>query len=352
MSRDAGLFAENRSQGIGAKYRKEGVLLSPIRILVADDYEGWRRQLRQFLGSRPEWQVVCEVSDGAEAVQKAEELKPDLILLDIGLPKLNGIEAARRIRQLSPHSKIVFVSMDNSVEVVQVALSTGAQGYVYKARAERDLLPAIDAVLRGEQFATGVLKGFKSIDTSGGKTPHRHEVVFHSDDAVLLDSFGRFIANALEAGDVAIVLVTKSHHDDLMQRLKARGMDVDAAIEEGTYVPVDVVYMLSTYMINEMSDGARLFEVAGGLIRAAAKAGKREHPRVAVCGEGVSLLLGEGKADTAIRIEKVWNQLATIYDIDILCGYALSNFDDEEERVFQSVCAEHSAVFRGQGPHD
>jgi DNA-binding NarL/FixJ family response regulator len=79
----------------------------------------------------------------------AEELKPDLILLDIGLPKLNGIEAARQIRQLLPNSKIIFLSQENSLDVVQEALSTGAQKFVHKARAQNELLPAIDAVLNG-----------------------------------------------------------------------------------------------------------------------------------------------------------------------------------------------------------
>jgi DNA-binding NarL/FixJ family response regulator len=129
-----------------------------IRILVADDYEDWRRQVCLLLQVRPELQVICEASDGSEAVQKAEELKPDLILLDIGLPKLNGIEAARRIRQLSPNSKIIFLSQDNSPEVVQAALSTGALGYVYKAYARGDLLPAVDAVLRGKEFVSSGLK--------------------------------------------------------------------------------------------------------------------------------------------------------------------------------------------------
>ena len=107
--------------------------MSPsIRILLVDDYKDWRDQVRLLLQERPEWQIIFEASDGFEAVQKAEELKPDLILLDIGLPGLNGIEAARRIRQLSPNSKIIFLSMETSLDVVQVALSTGAEGYVRK----------------------------------------------------------------------------------------------------------------------------------------------------------------------------------------------------------------------------
>jgi DNA-binding NarL/FixJ family response regulator len=122
-----------------------------ISVLIVDDYEDWRRKVRDLVRELPELQIVCEVSDGVEAVQKAVELKPDLIVLDIGLPSLNGIEAARRIRQLSPSSKIIFLSQDNSLDVVEVALSTGAQGYVYKTDVRSDLLPTIEAVLRGKQ---------------------------------------------------------------------------------------------------------------------------------------------------------------------------------------------------------
>jgi DNA-binding NarL/FixJ family response regulator len=132
-------------------------LLSSIRILIADDYEDWRRQVRSLFQSRPEWQVMAEAVDGPEAIQKAEELKPDLIVLDIGLPKLNGIQAARRIRQLSPSSKIIFLSQYNSLDVVHAALS-GAFGYVLKADARRNLLPAVDAVLQGKQFVSSSLK--------------------------------------------------------------------------------------------------------------------------------------------------------------------------------------------------
>ncbi len=114
-----------------------------------------------LLQRHPESQVIAEASDGLEAVQRAEDLKPDLILIDIGLPKLNGIEAAQQIRQLSPSSKIVFLSQNNNLDVVRAALGTGALGYVRKTDAKRELLLALDAVLRGEQFITAP-NGFKS----------------------------------------------------------------------------------------------------------------------------------------------------------------------------------------------
>jgi DNA-binding NarL/FixJ family response regulator len=321
--------------------------LSPIRILIVDDYEDWRRQLRQLTQARPEWQVICEAPDGAEAVRKAEESKPDLVLLDIGLPKLNGIEVARRIRELSPNSRIVFISMDNSPDVVQVALSTGAHGYVYKARAQSDLVPAVDAVLRGEHFVSSVLKGHKVASFSGPEAPHRHEVLFYSEDAVFLDSLTNFIAVALEAGDVAVAIATESHHDGLIQRLKARGVDIDGAIREGTYIPSNAAKSLSTFMVNDMPDSDQFFEVVGGLIRAAARASKREHRRVAACGEIGPFLWAEGKADAAVRLEQITEQFASTYGVDIFCAYPLSSFHGEKgEQVFQSICAQHSAVYR------
>src|SRR5947207_6724182 len=127
----------------------EQYLLPSIRILVADDFKDWRRQVLLLFQARPGWRVIAEASDGPEAIQKAEELKPDLILLDIGLPKLNGIEAARRIRQFSRSSKIIFLSQNNDLDVVRAALGTGALGYVHKTDGQSELLPAVDAVLRG-----------------------------------------------------------------------------------------------------------------------------------------------------------------------------------------------------------
>ena len=135
-----------------------------IRILLVDDYEDWRTHIRSLLQTRREWEIISEASDGLEAVQKADEFKPDVILLDIGLPTLNGIEAARRIRLLSPNSKIIFLSADDSLDTVHAAMNTaGGQGYVYKADAQSDLLPCIEAVLKGEQFI-GRLEGRKLSD--------------------------------------------------------------------------------------------------------------------------------------------------------------------------------------------
>ena len=128
--------------------------MASVRVLVVEDFAGFRRLICSTLGKRHDLQIICEVSDGLEAVQKAEELKPDLILMDIGLPSLNGLEAARRIRKLSPESKIIFLTQESSADVMQEALSLGAWGYVLKTRAGSELLTAVAAVMQEQQFVS------------------------------------------------------------------------------------------------------------------------------------------------------------------------------------------------------
>jgi DNA-binding NarL/FixJ family response regulator len=117
-----------------------------IRILLADDFEPWRNYLRSLLQRRPELKVVGEAIDGLDAVEKAQELQPDLILLDIIMPRLNGIEAAERIRAVAPQSKILFVSVERSADFAEAAIAAGAQGYIPKAEVESKLLAAVDAL--------------------------------------------------------------------------------------------------------------------------------------------------------------------------------------------------------------
>jgi CheY-like chemotaxis protein len=128
---------------------------SIIRVLLVDDHEPFRQFVRATLNARPGTEVVSEASDGLDAVQKAQELKPDLIVLDIGLPGLNGLEAARRIRKLSPGSIILFLSQESSADVIREALSIGALGFVIKVCAARDLMVAVESVLRIQQFVSG-----------------------------------------------------------------------------------------------------------------------------------------------------------------------------------------------------
>ena len=120
----------------------------PLRILIADDFAEWRIRVRSMLQARAEWEVIGEACDGLEAIQRTKELHPDIVLLDIGMPILNGIEAAQLIRQESPSSRVIFVTQENDEETRIAALATGAEGYLVKADALNELLPTVDAVLR------------------------------------------------------------------------------------------------------------------------------------------------------------------------------------------------------------
>jgi DNA-binding NarL/FixJ family response regulator len=133
-----------------------------VRIIVVDDYAPWREFVSSLCKKRPDFEIVAEVSDGCGALGKCEELAPDVVLLDLGLPGLNGMEVLKGLRRGSACSaKVIIVTNETSGEIVREALRLGAEGYVLKTGAGRDLLPAIDAVLKGENFiSSGLSKQF------------------------------------------------------------------------------------------------------------------------------------------------------------------------------------------------
>ena len=130
--------------------------MAALRTLIVEDHEGLRALLRSLLKNEIQCVVIGEASDGLQAVQRAQELQPDLILLDLSLPKLNGMEAGRRIRKISPHSKILFLSQEPDPEIVQSALRLGA-GYLLKSDA-KELPAAVHAVLEGGKFVSDRVK--------------------------------------------------------------------------------------------------------------------------------------------------------------------------------------------------
>jgi len=199
----------------------------PLRILVVEDHAPFRHLICTDLRQRAEFQIL-EAADGLEAVQKAEELQPDLILLDINLPKMHGFEAAKQIRRLAPRARLLFMSQESSSDIVRHALGLGADGYVHKLSAATDLLSAIDAALAVQRFVSRSLALTEPTDAPAAR---RHEILFCANDAAIVDSFTRCIGAALNAGDAGIVLVTDSHRTHLLQELRTQGVDVDGAIK-------------------------------------------------------------------------------------------------------------------------
>ena len=320
-----------------------------IRLLVADDYERWQRFISAMLQNRRDLRIIGNVSDGLEAVREAKELKPDLILLDIGLPTINGIEAARRIRQVSPGSKILFLSETRSADIAEEALSTGAGGYVIKSDAGRELLPAIKAVLEGRRFLSASLSvshfGVATEASYTAPIAHRHEVTFYADEISLVDGYARCIESAVKGGNLVIVVVTEPHRTGLLAKLGADGVDVAAAIERGSCVLLDAVDAMAALTVNEMPDPFRCASVIGNVVMRAAKGGTKKHARVMACGEIAPTMLAKGNAEGAIQLEHLWDEITKKHGVHSHCGYIWNASPSKESAlIFERICAEHTAV--------
>jgi CheY-like chemotaxis protein len=319
-----------------------------VRILVVDDYEPWCRFVRSKLREQPGLEVIGEAADGLDAVRKAQQLQPHLIVLDIGLPALNGIEAARRIRKLSPDSKILFLSENREWYIAKEAISIGGRGYVIKSDAPTNLLPAIEVVLQGKLFLSDTLPS-RSFDKSVGDYPpaltNCHEVAFYADDASLVDGYAGFIESALRIGNAVIAVTTEAHRSRLFTRLEAGGLDVDATIGRGTFISLDASDAGSKLTVNDMPDPIRCRKVIGDLITSAAKAVAGEHDRVQVCGEIAPTLLANRNAEGAIKLEHLWDEIARPYGVQTLCGYLRTAFMSRDSTgLFEQICAEHSLI--------
>ena len=335
-----------------------------VRLLIVDDYEPFRQFVRSTLGRRQDLQVVGEASDGLEAVGKAEELQPDLIVLDIGLPTLSGMEVARRIRKLCPTCKILFMSQEASVDVAREAFRLGALGYVVKAHAGSELLASVDAVCEGKPFVSRGLSGHpwaRAGDAQDrghlfprevlppipakAEVTHSHEVQFYADEAAFLSGLTCFIEAALRTGTPVIAVATESHRRSLLEGLLARGVDGVAAMEQGLYLSLDVNEALSTFMVNDLPDRVRFLKIFGDLLSSLAKMATGERSRVAACGEFAPTLWAQGKADAAVLVEQLTDEIAKTCNVDVLCGYVLNSFQREQEsHIYERICAEHSAV--------
>ena len=197
--------------------------MEPLRLLVADDHEIVRKGLRSLLEAQPGWQVTAEACDGREAVQKAREIKPDVTVLDIGMPALNGLEAARQMIKNDARAKILILTMHESDPLIREVLDAGARGYVLKSDASRDLVTAINAVRSNKTFFTAkvaqiVLDGYldkkpkpnpDSVQTR--LTPRQREIV-------------QLLAEGKSSKEVAVALglsvkTAETHRANIMKRL-------------------------------------------------------------------------------------------------------------------------------------
>ena len=323
------------------------------RVLLVEDHEPFRRFVRETLAEREELQLVGEAGDGLLAVYKCQELSPDLVLMDIGLPGLNGLQAARRILALAPACKIVFLTQEGSQEIVEEALSLGAAGYVLKAHAGGELLPSLLAARDGQQFVSTVMARCRQAGAAQEMaSPARemrssgagsHPVRFHPDDKSLLSDFAGFAHDSLKTGHAVLMLLVEAHRREFLRSLRGRGVSIEEAMNSGRLVIVDVDETLASFMVDGLPDSARFFQATRDVVSAI----KAANPgaRVVASGEVAPTLWARGNGRAAVEVERLWDQLVRMADLETLCGYVLWNSQREKEPdIYQEICAVHSAV--------
>jgi DNA-binding NarL/FixJ family response regulator len=198
-----------------------------FRILVADDHEVVRRGLCALLQGQPDWEVCGEAGDGREALEKTQKLKPDVVILDIGMPSLNGLEATRQILKTMPHTKVLILTLHDSDQVVREVLNAGARGFLLKSDAARDLVAAVEALRRDKTYFTSkvaamVLEGYLKNGTPGSQpaapqtrnrlTPREREIV-------------QLLAEGKSTKEVAVALglsvkTAETHRSNIMRKLE------------------------------------------------------------------------------------------------------------------------------------
>jgi len=192
------------------------------RILIADDHDIVRRGLRALVQEEPSWQIVADVQDGRSAVVKSQELKPDIAILDIGMPSLNGLDATKQIVKVNPNTKVLILTMHDSEQLIQNVLNAGARGYLMKSDAGRDLVVAIRALLLGQTFFTQKVAQIV-LDTFTGRKMTTTEGEFQSltakeREVVQLLAEGK---SSKEAADVLKVSTKtlETHRSNIMRKL-------------------------------------------------------------------------------------------------------------------------------------
>lgn len=203
--------------------------MKALRILVADDHEVVRRGVRGLVESRPDWIVCGEATNGREAVERAGRLAPDVVILDIAMPELNGLEAARRIHKAAPRTEVLILTMHRSEELVRQVLAAGARGYLLKSDAGRDLLAAVEAVADHRPFFTPrvaeqVVRGYLAGETAASERgPSEHELTAREREIVQLLAEGRSNKEIATRLDIQTKTV-ETHRANVMRKLDLHGL--------------------------------------------------------------------------------------------------------------------------------
>jgi DNA-binding NarL/FixJ family response regulator len=301
--------------------------METVRILLADDHAAVRRGLRSLLESQPQWKVCGEARTGREAVEQARLLKPDLVLLDVTMPELNGLEAARQILDQSPRTHVLLSSMHQSDELTDEARRSGAEGVVLKSDA-RELTAAIQSLFRAVAIH---LAGADVRDT-------RHVAAFFSSDEERYRILGPFIAEGLMRGEKAFHIIDGGHHDAYVHSLESAGIDVDRAAAQGQ---IEIAHWDKMYLEGGHFEQQAMLNHFQQLFTGRAAEGS---PRTRAIGYMEWALVPPPSVGELVEYESRLNEFLPNFDDVVVCAYDLAKFDG---KVIVDVMRAHPAVIIG-----
>jgi CheY-like chemotaxis protein len=303
-------------------------------VIVADNHTEVLEIVARLLAT--DFNILGAVSDGRQALDLSLRLDPDVIVLDIRMPELDGFQTLEELRRIGSRAKVVLLTMYESDVYVAAAIRSGAQGYVLKSSINSNLISAIDHALAGRLFVPSIT----SLSTAGSG----HAVQFHMNDGYFLDEVSRFIGGILQSGELMVVAVTEETRTGIAQRLKDRGIDLEAMVAQGQCVVMDAAESLAKFMRNGRPDADLLADIVADLDRLRVST-RGPQSLLTLFGEMAVILCRNGNIEAAVALERIWADLTRQRPFFTLCSYPGECFQDSNSReLFPEVCNVHYAV--------
>ena len=325
--------------------------------------------IRSLIESHPDYHICGEAGDGVEAIEKARQLRPDIVLMDINMPRMNGLEATRVIRGEAPDCDVIIVTQNDASVARELARNANANDFITKSDLARDLLPTLKKFSRAQPEAReakteqgGILQwrevamennsNLRETESAAGQGepwcdllhnagPRDHIVQLYQDQQFLNRAVCRFAAAAITNGEGVILVPTVAHWDAFRPRLEKEGVDVKAAERRGQLTVVDADNLLPTFMRDGMPDSPVFLGLAQNVISQAR--GNGRFPKVRWWGEMVNILWERGDVAASMHLEDQFDRLAHEQDIAIFCSFLMDNFDgDVHARMLPRMGENHS----------
>jgi DNA-binding NarL/FixJ family response regulator len=302
--------------------------MAALRFLIADDHAAVRRSVRSLLESHPRWTVCCEATNGREAVEQVTQFAPDVVLLDMTMPELDGFEATRQILKNSPGANVFILTMHQSEEFAEEVRRTGARGMILKSNAEEALAEAIDSIRGGTIHLAGSVVGrFRHIGAFFHSKDEQHRV---------LDPF---FAEGLRQGDKEVHVIEPPSRDLHVSRLQDAGVDINQATESGQIelIPWEAMYLIDGHFDQDA--------MAKRIQQALGAASEQGYARTRLVGHMEWALEDRPGVRDLAEYEARLNHVLPNFEDVIVCAYDLTRFSSG---VTIDVLRSHPAVVIGE----